>query len=143
MVIKNDKNLVANCYYTLAECYYNGWNVEKDLIKAAEFYRKAAQYGNSAAANKLGNWAYNLKPDYAKAYDWYVKAGNEEQMEEPSASALYMQGLYSEYGWSPVQKDIEKAQEYYQKAAELGDSRAKNVLKKKWRFTLKKIFEFE
>ena len=57
----------------------------------------------------------DVEQDYAKAMEWYRKAGERGQ-----ADAQYNVGVLYENGWG-VAKDIDQAKVWYQKAAEQGD----------------------
>jgi uncharacterized protein len=58
----------------LGKYYYD---IEKDYIKAVEWYTKAAEQGNADAQNNLGNRYYNgegVEKNYEKAVEWFTKA---------------------------------------------------------------------
>ena len=67
---------------SVAECYENGWSVETNLVKAAEWYIKAAEadtdyWDGGTALIKAGDCyaeGFGVKKDYAKAREWYEKA---------------------------------------------------------------------
>ena len=63
--------------YYLGNCYYNGEGVEKDEVKAFEWYKKAAEQGYVEAQFKLGVCYDNgigIERDKRKAFEWYEKA---------------------------------------------------------------------
>ena len=117
--------------------YENGEGVPNDLRKAAELYQKAADQGNARAQNNLG-WLYEngwgVPKDLGKARELYQKAadqGNQSAIgklnklstpAEPNqedAATQFSLGLQYENG-EGVPKDLRKAAELYQKAADQG-----------------------
>lgn len=66
-----------------------GKGVTKDLTKAAEWYRKAAEQGDADAQYKLGLFyenGYGVTQDKEQAMQWYKKAA--EQGNENAKKAL-------------------------------------------------------
>lgn len=75
------KNKVENGNTTfhslLASMYFYGYGTEKDYVKAAELYRKAAESNDIGAMNQLGviyENGYGVSPDKKTAEEWYCKA---------------------------------------------------------------------
>ena len=70
--------------YYLGSCYANGDGVEKDMLEAIEWYRKAADQGDADAQYNIGLCYANgdgLEEDMTMAMEWYRKAakrGNAE-----------------------------------------------------------------
>jgi TPR repeat protein len=70
--------------YNLGICYANGEGVAKDQVKAAKWYRKAAEQNHAKAQFNLGGCYVNgegVAKDYVEAYKWYLlsaKQGDEE-----------------------------------------------------------------
>jgi hypothetical protein len=98
-------------------CFGNG--VEKDLTKAAEWYRKAAEQGDADGQRRLGNmykFGNGVEQDLTKAAEWYRKAA-----EQGNAEGQCLLGIMYEFG-NGVEKDLTKAAEWYRKAAEQGDA---------------------
>uniref|UniRef100_UPI0040262DE2 tetratricopeptide repeat protein n=1 Tax=Alloprevotella sp. TaxID=1872471 RepID=UPI0040262DE2 len=58
--------------------------VDKDYGKAAEWYRKSAEQGNSEGQWKLGGcyeFGQGIDKDYGKAVEWYRKAAEQGNTE--------------------------------------------------------------
>ena len=94
-----------------------GKGVTKDLTKAAEWYRKAAEQGLGSAQDQIGRCyegGYGVTKDLTKAAEWYRKAA-----EQGLGLAQYHLGRCYEGGHG-VTKDLTKAAEWYQKAADKG-----------------------
>lgn len=72
-----DFNGMANAGY----CVSNGIGVEKDVNKAFEYYKQAAELGHWAAMSNLGGWCYlygnGTDKDVDKAIYWLTRAANE------------------------------------------------------------------
>ncbi|BAF73347.1 tetratricopeptide repeat protein [Sulfurovum sp. NBC37-1] len=103
--------------------YANGKGVNKDIYQAKEWYKKAAEQGNTAAQ-------YNLAKLIAQKTDkknshvneqiiyWYEKAAEGGQKEAMNDLALlYLKG-------NGVKQNKRKAFELFKKAAQLGDTSA-------------------
>lgn len=104
----------AEAQNMVAKAYYYGDAVNKDLSKAAEWYRKAAEQGYADAQYHLGTMYSNAKGvplDSAKAIRWYHKAAEQGQ-----AFAQIELGFHYQIGFG-VTKDITKAMEWYRKGA--------------------------
>ncbi|WP_314393351.1 SEL1-like repeat protein [Leptotrichia shahii] len=104
--------------YNLANCYYNGYGVPKNYLKALKLYREVYDLENSAsgsAANAIGNIHYNEK-NYSEAIKWYKKG-----IEKTLDWAYYNLANCYYYG-NGVRKDELKALDLYKKAYDLGDS---------------------
>ena len=135
----------AEGQWRLGVMYEEGEGVEKDLAKAAEWYQKSAEQGNS-----IGKWALGhicaFNKDVAEGMGlgngerigiW--RLGNMEEIldiaedvttdvnfwepwaEEGDADAQWHLGCIYGNG-EGVQKNLSKAEEWYQKSAEQGDS---------------------
>ena len=110
----------------LGNCYYNGKGVEKNIERAFEWYRIAAEQGLSEAQ-------YNLARCFEKhhkklSFIWMKKAS-----EQSHITALYKMGEYYEYG-TGVEIDIDISKQYYNRASEMGHSIAqKKTNNKYWR----------
>ena len=93
----------------------------KDFEKAAYWYKKSAEQGNSRAQYNLAKCYENgegVVKDYEQAVYWYTQAA-----EQGDADAQNNLGLMYENG-AGVEKNLEKAIYWYQQAAELGDANA-------------------
>ena len=116
----------------LGYCYEHGIGVTIDERKAVEWYKKAAEQGLAAAQYNLGNCYLNgigVTQDTKNAKELYTKAA-----EQGLAAAQYKLGninellaLLSDYKKSD--KYVKIAVEWYKKAAEQGDEKAKEALK--------------
>ena len=103
--------------YYLGNCYYNGEGVEKDEVKAFEWYKKAAEQGHISAQYNVGVCYDNgegVEKDKRKAFGWYERAAEQGHVE-----AQYNLGVCYEYGRG-VEKDKRKAFGWYERAAEQG-----------------------
>lgn len=101
----------------LGDAYFHGKGVDKDLAKAAYWYRKAAEQGYAIAQLELGCVYYSgkgVEKDHTKAAYWFRKAA-----EQGHAIAQYNLGSLYKYGVG-VEKDHIKAAYWYRKAAEQG-----------------------
>ena len=73
----------------LGSCYYNGYLVEENYTKAAEWFRKAAEQGYNVAQHNLGSVYYigqGVEKNHTKAVEWLRKAA--EQGNEDAIDAL-------------------------------------------------------
>lgn len=101
--------------------------VERDDLEAVKWYEKAAENGHVESQNILGikylaGTENKIEKDYAKALKWFQKA-----MDNGSETAPYNLGLMY-YNGTGVKQYPGKAQEYFQKAAERGNTDAKSYL---------------
>jgi TPR repeat protein len=124
-----------DAFYTLAKegdpkaqfnvglIYANGKGVNKDTYQAMEWYKKAAEQGNTAAQYNLAKLIAQ-RPDKEdprarkRVKYWYEKAAEGGQKEAINDLALlYLKG-------EGVEKNELKAFELFKKAAEMGDGAA-------------------
>ncbi|MDD6005961.1 MAG: Sel1-like repeat-containing protein kinase family protein, partial [Bacteroidales bacterium] len=121
-IIESDN---AEYQFAQGEAYYYGKGVEKDEIKAVEWYRKAAEQGYAPAQNSLGicyELGRGVEQDYAEAVEWYRKAAVQ-------GYAFAQVNLGYCYKWGRgVKQDYAKAVEWFRKAAEQGNSGAQYLL---------------
>ena len=96
--------------------------VEKDMEKSSEWYIQAANEGDTTAMNNLGI-QYKSKKEYVKAFELFEKAA-----EKGYVSSIYQIGLFYQKGLHG-NTDLEKAIEFYKKAAALGNEKAIEALK--------------
>jgi|GEM_PF-2095504 len=112
-------------------CYYMGefyrcalGDVKKDLKEAFRFYEHAAELGNPDALSQLGvmySMGWGCKMNMSAAVENWEKA-----LEQNNAAAAYYLALYYEDAdWG---NDPEKADEYQQRAAQLGDEDAEREI---------------
>lgn len=74
----NNNNLEAQL--KLADMYFHGRGVQRDLLAAADWYHKAADEGSAEAQFNLGDMykqGLGVEKDNAKAIKWYRKAANQ------------------------------------------------------------------
>ena len=115
---------VAEAQFQLAVLYDNGVGVEKNLQKAAQWFRKAANQGHVLAQYSLSvcyDTGSGVEKDAAKAFEWCMKSAK-----KGFAQAQYNVGVCYRNG-DGVDMNIEKAAEWYQKAAEQGHGVAHNA----------------
>lgn len=109
---------------SLGDCYYNGVGVEKNIERAFEWYRKAAEQGLSEAQYNLarcfGNHAKKLM------FVWMKRAADQAH-----PKALYKVGEFYEYGRG-VEPNRQQAKNYYAKSEEKGYSPASKKTKKNY-----------
>ena len=97
---------------TAGLAYMNGWNKDKviDLVKAEDYFKKAAAKNYIYAYNNLGR-IYESRKEYSKALDYYLKSANEEE-----SWACNKVGLYYLNGLG-TKKDPKKAFDYFNKGS--------------------------
>lgn len=67
----------AQQQFELGHCYEKGILVEKDLPKAAIWYRKAAEHGHADAQDELGGCYWNgagVERDQRRGIEWIANA---------------------------------------------------------------------
>ncbi|MBO4502601.1 MAG: sel1 repeat family protein [Candidatus Methanomethylophilus sp.] len=152
-----EKGFAKSIFY-LGESYYLGEQLPQDYSKAFELFTKGAEEGNVFCQYYLGECYRNgrgTKPDEAVAMRWYKKAAdqghivskriiedqrNKEILEDQTpfatfeksaragnAQSMYIVGRYYEDGIG-IEKDLNKAKEWYRKAKKRGNSAAKRAL---------------
>ena len=122
-IIKQDE---AYNLFILGERYYNGKDgVEKDYVKAKDYFFKSANLGFSKAEQKLGDCYYygrGVFKDFTKAVELYTLAASQN---EPYAE--YCLGICY-YNGQGVPKDFSKAANFFKNAANKGFVNAQSVL---------------
>lgn len=98
----------------LGNIYFQGYGVEKDILKAEQYFIKASWYGNSNAtlylAMRYEEGDFNGVPDYAKAVDWYEKSAFEGNLTAAEKLArLYLSGANAQDGTVLVAPDYHQA----------------------------------
>jgi TPR repeat protein len=74
-----------NC---LGVLYADGLGVPKDIKRAAEYYKSAAEAGNPVAQEVLGRcyfYGSGMEEDYSRAYYWLVKSTESDRVQMTSA----------------------------------------------------------
>lgn len=119
----------AEAFDRLGECYSYGWGVEKDSAKAMELYLTGVDKGNVECVDSLANLFEALyeKDEVGKEDQSKVLLSLKRLAESDCSLACYYLGRFYENGLG-VDRDIEKAKELYQKAADAGDEDAKDAL---------------
>ena len=117
----------ADAMIRLAECYEEGYGVDKSERKGVEYEKKAAALGNAKAQFWLGNTYTNESyggetRNYAEAVKWYRKSA-----EQGYAGGQYGLGNMYFVG-TGVTKDYAEALKWYRKAAEQDYVFAQNQL---------------
>jgi eukaryotic-like serine/threonine-protein kinase len=104
---------------SLGYAYATGNGVDKDLVQAAAWFRKAAEQGNAHAQSWLGylhERGEGVETDFVTAVEWYRKgATNGDASAQRSLGRMYFTG-------TGVAKDETEAAKWYLKAAEKGDA---------------------
>jgi TPR repeat protein len=106
--------------------YANGYGVAKDPADATRWFRKAADLGDIDGMNDLANMYLNgsgIPKSVASAMQLYRKAADLGQ-----TSSMVVLGQVYAKGSLGVSKDPAEARRWLQKAADLGDSIAKESL---------------
>lgn len=104
----------------VGRCHENGWGVAVDIVAAADWYRRAAEQGgdwgmyNHATRLMLGDAGLVDRP---AALAWFRKAAALGH-----AKSINVLGGFYEDGWE-VERDLAKARDCYQRAADGGDFR--------------------
>jgi TPR repeat protein len=116
-----------------AEALYElGWRSEKgqnaplDVVRAIQWYEKAADRGHAIAMNNIGriySKGEGVPRDEAKAVGWFRKAA-----ELGYAASMHNLGARYEKG-EGVEKDIKQALEWLRKASDLGFNHSTRRLK--------------
>jgi TPR repeat protein len=112
--IKHDE---VAAQFELANAYYTGKGVTKDIDKAIKWYRRVAAKGYTVAQHNLGviySQGVGVPQDYLKASEWYSKAAEQgDARAQNNLADLYMKGL----GFSVNKTEAIK---WYRRAAEKG-----------------------
>ncbi|MCI6654991.1 MAG: sel1 repeat family protein [Clostridium sp.] len=105
----------AESLFLVGNIYYYGLEIEKNLIRAIDYYKKAAEKGNDKAQNKLGVIYYkgeSEKENYDEAYQYFKKAA-----EQGNSLAQWNLGTCYEDG-KGIKKNANEAYKWYKKAAD-------------------------
>ena len=112
----DENNSDAHVY--LAFCYFGGFGVEVDSVKAINLYKKSAEQGNRIGQRYIGNCYYNgfgIKKDDQQAVYWWQKA-----VDQGDSWATHMLGVAYYYGIGGLEADKSKGLSLIEKAAEEG-----------------------
>ncbi len=95
--------------------YYRGRGVEKNEEKAFDWYKKAAEAGNSIAMNNTGNCYYGgigTHKNAEKAFYWYQQAAEAGDMDGMmNLICCYREGIGTQKSWKEVWHWSKKAAE--------------------------------
>ncbi|RIA80754.1 kinase-like domain-containing protein [Glomus cerebriforme] len=101
--------------YDLGLRYENGIGIEKDVFKAFQCFKKAADNGSDEAQYKLGEfleYGIGTEKNTTRAFYWYERAASKENKD-----AQYILGYCYENGIG-IEKNKTKASRWFHKAAE-------------------------
>lgn len=116
----------AEAQAEMANAYYDGIGVEKDLAKAAFWAKKSAEQGDALGQFILGVMLCNgdggLDQDYAESFMLLKKSA-----EAGNAKGQNSLGILYENGFG-VNQDYTKAFQWFQKSAEAGDEGAQYAI---------------
>lgn len=116
----------VNTMYSLGACYALGDGVPQDKEKALYYYNLAAEKGSrnaQYAAAACYSYGKGTEVDKNKAFELFLSAA-----EKGHPKAQFAVGHFYEYGQGGVERDHEKAKEWYKKAANQGHFAAKKFL---------------
>ena len=103
--------------FMLADCYDNGWGVERNEALAVKWYERAAEDGDAVSMVALANCYYNgtgTETDFERAYYWNGRAA-----EEGFGPGMLNVGIMNELGRG-IPQNLPAAFEWYRKSAEAG-----------------------
>ena len=108
----------------LAFCYEYGRGCKADEKKAFELYQLGAKRGNAMSQFKVAEFLIlgrpeGTEPDVRTAVKWYetaAKAGNRQ--------ALFRLGVFALDGMGPIEKNPQKAADYFYQSAKMGYAQA-------------------
>jgi TPR repeat protein len=110
---------------TTVERFYDQMDIETKKTVVAVLQTRATYHGDATSMGSLASLyakGQGVAQDYAKAFEWYVKAAD-----KGDASAMSNLGLFYANGQG-VAQDYAKAREWYEKAAAKGDASAMHNL---------------
>jgi S1-C subfamily serine protease len=115
----------AALQYQLGLCYFNGNNVAKDYLEAAQWWRKSAVQDYAPAQYQFGLCCYagyGVEQDYAESVKWWSKAA-----ERGNALAQYNLGCCYFYGYG-AGKNLVAADKWLNVASAAGNEYARQLL---------------
>jgi TPR repeat protein len=113
-----EKANTLESFNALAEIYYKGDDVEKNPTSAVGYWKKAANMGDQESLHNLGmcyRKGLGVEKDIKTAIQFFEKAGT-------SMSFVVLGLIYSE--GEDIAKNLTAAAEYWENAANMGDSKA-------------------
>jgi len=120
-----DTDTASNLYSQVANAFYNGEGVDKDLEKAIYYYDLSGELGNGFAYFHIGEMyekgelSEDGQPDYEMAKSYYEKAANASS---PNCKGVRNIGQWYELGNTSLGQDYKTAAEYYEWAIEIDDA---------------------
>ena len=114
---------IADSQYNLGLQYYRGIGIPKDKKKARLLIEKAAKQGHEKAQHRLAMIYALDDEDFTTSLSWLEKSAQQNNVE-----AQYNLGVFYERGYG-VTKDLNKAKEWSQLAADQGLELAINKIK--------------
>jgi len=105
---------IADSQYNLGLMYYRGIGVSKDKNKARILIKKAASQDHDKAQHRLAMIYALDDEDFLTSLSWLRASAKQNNTE-----AQYNLGVFHEKGYG-VSKDLDKAKEWYQLAADQG-----------------------
>ncbi|GHB12327.1 tetratricopeptide repeat protein [Modicisalibacter luteus] len=106
------KQGVPEAQYSLGRMYAFGQGVEKDMVTAVKWYRKAAEQGLAEAQYRMGE-AYGagdgVPQDYVHAYRWMEKAARNGEEKAQAAMQSYAEFMTGEQLKQARQDQAKKA----------------------------------
>jgi len=112
----------SDALYYLGYSYSNGQGINQDYKEAFKYFKLAADQGIIDALYYLG-YLYSegegINQDHKEAFKYFNLAADQN-----NASALYKLGNYYEIGFDSIEKNIDKAQFYYNKLINFNKGKA-------------------
>lgn len=123
LYVQGSKQSHPGCTFRAAVCYEVGAGTKRDKNHAIQFYRKAANLGNSVAMYKLGmillKGFLGQPKNPREGISWLKRAS--QQADEDHPHALHELGLaYEKEGIPSVIPDLNYARELFTQAAQYG-----------------------
>ena len=127
----------AEKLFEMGKRYHKGEGIPKDLTEAEKWYTKAAEQGHADAQTELGHFFIRGGTNFRVAADWYEKAAEQGHAEAAfSLGMLYKSGYrvnrnsFEDIHYPPtdIQRNLDLAIKWLQKAVEQGDVEAKKLL---------------
>ncbi len=113
--------------YRLANIYYEGEGIPKDLNKAYSFYSKAANSGNVGAKHKIMEMTYKgegVAKNPSKVFPYYLnRAKNNDMYAQNIVAKMYLAG-------EGTRSDMSKAKEFFKKSALSGNAESQHLYAK-------------
>lgn len=104
----------CDALFFLGVIYSEGRGVVKDLPKALEYWKSAADKGSFEAMYSIGEYYYNLK-EYASALTYFKVAASRGH-----APSMYLMSIFYDYGLGGLDRDPSTARKWENLARENG-----------------------